>query len=421
MAFKTTDERRAMAPGALDPEHERPLPAGPHNAFELLIPLIAHKVQFLGIALGTAAVAIVLSYVLPNRYTSTARFLPPQQAQSSLGSMIGQQLGQLGLGAVSGLAGKDLGLKNPGDLYVGILKSRSVFDAVIEKYNLKKYYRESKLGDARRDLGKDVQFEIGKDGIIVVTVENKDAKFAADLANGFVDQLYDVNKRLAISEASQRRLFYEQQLQEEKTALADAELKMKKVQETTGLIQISGQSEAIIRSVGALEARIASKEVELQRMKVFATDENPDMVLGQQELAGLRLQLAKLERSGKLGNGNISIPTGKIPEAGLEYLQRYRDLKYHESLFEVLAKQYEAARIDEGKNAPIIQVIDRAIEPDRRSGPVHSLFVLFGLLAGLLVACGYFWGREALRHFREDMLVSDKLGLLKSAWVRSSR
>lgn len=366
----------------------------------LLVPLVERRRLIATVSLLTLLSALIISLVLPNRYTAEARILPPQQSQSSLTSMLGSQMGPLS--ALAGIAGKDLGIKNPADLYVGILRGRSICDAVIEKFKLKRYYNDKNLVDARIDLEKDVQFDAGKDGIISITVQNKNPKVASDMANEFVDQLHNANHRLALSEASQRRIFFEEQVKDEKNQLAESELAMKGVQESTGLIEVHSQAEAIIRSVASLQAIIASKEVEIQSAKLFATDQNPDLIRIQNELAALKAQLAKAEHTEKMGNGNIELATGKIPEAGLQYLRRYRDLKYHEALFEVLAKQYEAARIDEGRSAAVVQVVDYAVEPDKRSGPPRSLICLIGFLGGFVGVCIYIFARDLIVRLQRD-------------------
>lgn len=332
-----------------------------------------------------ALVAGVLFFVIPAQYSAVTRILPPQQAQSTATAMLGQ------FGALAGLAGKDIGLKNPMDLYVGILKSRSIADAIIQKFGLQSYYREKKLSSARKDLEKHSDIAAGKDGLITIRYENKSPERAAEVANAYVEQLYDANKRLAISEAAQRRLFFEKALEAEKDQLANAEVDLRKTQESTGLIQLNSQSEAIIRSVAQLQAQLAAKEVQLQSIRSFATSENPEVILLEQEISALRVQLARVERDNKLGEGNIEIPTGKIPEAGLQYIRKLREVKYHEGLFEMLAKQFEAAKIDEGKSAPLIQVVDTAIPPDKRAGLNVLQTIVLGFFAGIFLGCLHTW------------------------------
>jgi uncharacterized protein involved in exopolysaccharide biosynthesis len=319
-------------------------------------------------------------------------------------------LGQLG--ALAGLAGKDIGLKNPSDLYVGIIKSRSIADAIIQQFDLQHYFHKKHLADARKYLENHSEVEAGKDGLISIKYEDKDPKRAADITNAYVSQLYEVNKRLAISEASQRRLFFEKELEAEKNRLADAEVDLRKTQESTGLIELSGQADAIIRSVAQLQSQLSGKQVQLEAMKSFATSENPDVIRTEQEIAALKTQLANVERTNKLGEGNIAIPTGKIPQAGLEYIRKLREVKYHEGLFEILAKQFEAAKIDEGKNAPVIQVVDAAVAPELKAGPHRGLIILGGAILGFIIGCFHVWISSAYLRMKQDPEKCSKLSLL---------
>jgi len=296
-----------------------------------------------------------------------------------------------------------LGLKNPAELYVGILKSRDIGDAVILQFDLKDQFKEKTMASTHEDLESHTVIEASKDGIISVAYEDKDPKQAAAIANAYVAHLYEANQRLAVSEASQRRLFFEKELAAEKDTLANAEVELKKTQEKTGLIQLGSQADAIIRAAASLKAQIIMKQVQLEGAKSFGTDENPVVQRLQQELAAQKAQLSKLENDQKIGAGNIQIPTGKVPEVGLEYARRFRDVKYHEVLFEIFAKQFEAAKIDEGKNAPVIQVVDVAVPPDRKSGPHRTLMVLLYAFAGLALSCVYIWSSTYLSSLRSEL------------------
>ena len=385
------------------------------NFLDVFLPLAEHKAFIAKTTIIAAIAALIISFLIPNRYTAVTKILPPQQTQSSLSSMLGQ------LSALSGLAGgKDnlLGLKNPSDLYVGILKSRTIADALIDQFDLKHLYRDKKMADARKDLDKHTFIEVGKDGMISVAFEDKDAKRAAAIANAYVERLYQANQRLAISEASQRRLFYEKELEVQKEALAMAEVELKKVQEKTGLIQLGSQADVIIRASAMLKAQITSKEVQLRGMRSFSTEENPALMRTEQELEALKSQMTKLENDQKLGGGNIQIPTSKVPEIGLEYVRRSRDVRYHEVLFEILAKQYEAAKIDEGKNAPVIHVVDRAIEPDKKSYPPRAWIVSLAALLAAVLACFYLRWSAQFATFKSNPEQRMKLQMLMDALGR---
>ncbi len=263
-------------------------------------------------------------------------------------------------------------------MYIGILQSRTIADNLISRFRLRELYKMKKLQDTRAALKSQTTIEAGKDGLIQISVTDHDPDRASDIANAYVSELYSMNSTLAITEAAQRRVFFDQQLEGEKKALGLAEEDLRETQQKTGLIQLSGQAQMIIQTIGQLRAQIASREVELQSVRTFATDQNPEIVLLNNEISTMRQQLSKLENDQQRATqpGNIAVTAGRIPEGALEYARKFREVKYHETLFDLLSRQYEAARIDEAKSAPIIQVIDHAIPPDKRSGPKRALIVL---------------------------------------------
>ena len=345
--------------------------------------------------------------ILPKTYTANATLLPPQQKQSALNSMLGQ------IGALAGLGASDLGLKNPADLFVAMLTSRTIEDNLVNRFDLRSVYRAKTYQDARRKLEKRSEILATKEGLISVSVTDNDPKRAAQIANAYVEELYNLNQNLAITEASQRRLFYEQQIKAEQKELSTAEVALKQAQEKSGLLQPDAQGKTIIASIADLRAQVAAHEVQLQTMRSYATPNNPDLKRAETELAGLRGQLAKLERSdAAAGNGNIAIAARQMPEAELEYLRRAREVKYHEALYDFLGKQLEAARIDEGQNAVLVQVVDRAVEPEKKSGPKRMLLVLVSTTAAFVVACLAVLLMEALRRRHQDPSQGPRLALL---------
>ncbi|HWR14181.1 MAG TPA: Wzz/FepE/Etk N-terminal domain-containing protein [Terriglobales bacterium] len=334
-------------------------------------------------------VALLVSFLIPGMYEANTTIMPPQQVQSASTALLGQ------LAPLASLAGKDLGLANPAAVYISILKSRTIQDSLITKFELVKRYRLKRWSDVRKELRSRTEVsEDRKSGVITIAVVDEDPRTAALIANAYVEELRQLTSRLAVTEAARRRVFFEREVQEEKRALASAENNLRKTQEATGLIQLDSQAKAIIESVARVRSQIATKEVELQAIGSFATPENPDYVRLQQQLLGLRSQLTKMERSTVDGVREIGIPTGKVPEAGLMYVRSLREVKYHEMLFEVLAKQFEAAKIDEAKEGALIQVIDYAITPDRKVGPSRLRTVLLVCVSVFILVCGAVGYRE---------------------------
>ncbi len=374
---------------------------------ELLLVLARKKKPILLFTAGVAIVAAIIVLFLPKTYTATSTILPPQQKQSALNSMLGQ------IGAIAGLSGGDLGLRNPDDVFVAMLTSRTIADNLIDRFDLRKAYRVKRYQDAQKKLKQNSEVIATKEGLISISVTDHDPKRAAEIANAYVQELYNVNQNLAITEASQRRLFYEQQIKAEQQELSSAELALRQVQEKSGLLQPEAQGRTIIASIADLRAQVATHEVQLRTMRSYATENNPELKRAETELAGMRSQLAKLEHSNAAaGNGNIAIPARQMPEAELEYLRRSREVKYHEALYDFLGKQLEAARIDEGQNAILVQVVDTAVAPERKSGPRRLLIVLVATTAAFLVACLAGLLIEALRRKHQDPSQGPRLALL---------
>jgi tyrosine-protein kinase Etk/Wzc len=352
---------------------------------EITSTLYQNKRAIFRVTAVLALLATATALLLPVKYSAECVILTPQQSQSSLSTMA--QLAGIGGGAnLSGLSLlTGLGLHNSTDLYVGILQSRTIADTIIAKFNLKSVYKKRDLYATRKQLVRNTSIKASRDTLIHIRVEDGDAKRAAELANSYAEELSTQNARVALTEASQRRLFFEGQLVKEKDALANAESALRDVEQFTGLIAPGGQADAMIRSVSQLHAEILSKKAQLEAMKTFVADENPRFQSVKRQINVLEGELANLEQGSHVA-GVPEIPVGQIPQASLEYIRKYRDVKYHESLFEIMAKQYEAARMDEARAAPLVQVIDRAVVPERKSWPPRTILVLTATAAGAMSA-----------------------------------
>jgi uncharacterized protein involved in exopolysaccharide biosynthesis len=390
------------------------------SLLDLLVVLAKRKHVILWATIAVALLALVISLLIPSRYTATTTLLPPQQ-QQSLASSLASQLG--GVAVLGALSSKDtsLGVKNPSDLYIGMLKSRNVEDALIQRFGLIDVYNKKRMSDARKRLESRSEIESTKGGLITVSVQDKDQKRSAAIANGYVEELRRLNSTLAVTEAGQRRLFFEEQLRKAKDDLADAEVALKQTEEKTGVIHIETQAKAMISSVASMRAQIAAREVQLRATRSFATDRNPDVVLLKEQIAGLRVQLAELEkRQNDSGVGSTQVPTGQLPESGLEYVRRLRDVKYAETIFELLAKQYESAKLDEAREGAVIQIVDRAVEPDTSSFPPYKLIVLISAIAGLVLSVLWAFCAEAFSIARQDPAQREQMStlsqLLKGRW-----
>jgi tyrosine-protein kinase Etk/Wzc len=373
--------------------------------------LLREKKTILGfVVVSVVLMAVVVFGIMRPMYSAEAIFLPPQAPPGSSLMQLGSQLGALS--SMGGLGG----LKSPGDVYVGILESRTIADSLIRQFDLQRVYKKKKLSDTVNQLHKRSTFISGKDTLIRVSVEDHDPQRAANLANGYIDALREQNGRLALTEAAQRRLFFQEQLEREKNALADAEVELKKTEEQTGLIAPAGQAQVAIEATSQIRAQIASRQVELAAVRQGATDENPQVVRLQTEINGLEQQLQKMENDPRSRtSGSVQMPTAKVPELALQYVRKLREVKYHEMLFELISKQYESARMDESRDAPLLQVVDRAVIPDRRSGPPRALLMAASLVLGAFLGIAWVGIKYILRK-----LMSDPMGAMKSAMLQKA-
>ncbi|MGO8797266.1 MAG: GumC family protein [Candidatus Sulfotelmatobacter sp.] len=344
---------------------------------DLLVLLLEHKRFIARFVLGAFVLAVIVAFVWPPSYEAKVVLLPPAQSPSMGSSMLGQ-LGNLGaLGSLASLAGGSL-LKNPTDMYVSLLTSRTVEDGVIQRFELMKEYREKRMVDTRKALERHTTVVPGtKDGLIRLTVEDRDPKRAAELANGYIEEFRKLSASLAISEAARRRLFFQHEVQQAKEALTAAEDAMTKTEQSTGVLQIDSQARALIESAAILRAQVVAKQVQIEGMRSFAAEDNPNLILAKQELAALQAQLDKVAGSQTDLGSDINLSKGRVTQAGMEYLRKYRDLKYQETVYELLAKEFEIAKLDEAREGSIIQVVDAPVVPDKRSSP-HRLIIIIG-------------------------------------------
>lgn len=343
-------------------------------------------VAFVTIAVALAALAV--SFLMSPVFTARTTLLPPNNQQQS-----GNAAALAALGALGGLSGS-LAAKTPDELYVALLKSDTVDRALADRYDLKTRYDVPNYEALRKVMGRYIHVSADKkSGLLTVEVDDEDPKFAAELANAHVSEITRLLGRLAVSEAAQRRLFFDQQMNQTKESLIKAEQDMQRVQEKSGVIVLDKQAESLINNAARLRAQIVEREVQLRVLMTGATSQNPAVVRLNSELAGLRAELSRMESSRAAttdanGNANaIDLPVGRLPEASIEYVRARRELKLQETLLESMVKQYEIAKLDEAKEGPVLQQVDVALPPDHKSRPQRALIVVAAAMAALLLTC----------------------------------
>ena len=377
------------------------------SLLDLLIVVARRKRLLFGLPIMVGLIAAAYSLSLPNIYTAVTRILPPQQTGSSAAALLGQLGGLPGVGGLTGL-------KNPNDLYIGMLKSRSVADRLIERFHLMERYEVTRPSDARKTLAAVTVIAAGKDGIVALEVDSENPKMAADMANAYIEELLKLTQVLAVTEASQRRLFFEKQFNLARDRLAAAESASRAALGSNGLVQVEGQGRSCVETAARLRAQVTAKEVQLGAMRSFASGQNPDLVLAERELDSLRTQLARLEGGGSDRTDRST--AGVSGAGGNQSLALLREVKYQETLYELLAKQLELARLDEAKESSVVQVMDRAIEPDRKSKPVRSKIVLLSVVAAFFATLLWIFMSEAIaRSARDNPDTRRRLDELKRA------
>lgn len=366
------------------------------------------KKLVIGIPIVTGIVALAVSFLMTPIFVSTAVVMPPQQSQGS--GAAAALLGQIG-----GLAGVGVG-KSPSELYVGMLRSRTIADSLINEFKLKDYYQAKTMDDVRKKLLLASTIIGSKDTLISITVEDKDPKMAAQLANGYVSSLIKLNENLATSEAALRRKFFEQQMISSKNDLANAEVALAKIQENTGMIEIEGQVKGLIANAAQLQGEIAAKEIQLSAMRSYAAKDNPDLLQLQEQIRAMNTQMAQLTKGSRSNSPGLMIATGKIPQVGVEYVRGLREVKYYQAIFEVMAKQFELAKVDESKESAVIQELDKAIPADKKKRPVRSIILMMGVIGGLLLGVIIALLRDLYNRSRSSVEGQARWSELSAAW-----
>ncbi|KQV99730.1 Wzz/FepE/Etk N-terminal domain-containing protein [Rhizobacter sp. Root1221] len=390
---------------------------GPQVGLVDLLTWVGERKRFIGgVTAAAAAVSVAAALAMPNVFTARTTLLPPSNQQQS-----GSAAALAALGSLGSLAG-GLSAKTPDELYLSLLRSDTVQRSLDKRFDLKARYNAKTYEALRGALPKFIRVAAEKkSGVITVEVDDEDPKFAAELANAHASEITGLLGRLAVTEAQQRRVFFEQQLKESKENLIKSEVALREVQEKSGMVVLDKQAGAIIEAVAALKTRIAEREIRLKVMRTATTAENPDVRLLMSEIAALRSELQRMESNGTTVStskeGGIDIPIGRLPSAGLEYVRAYREMKFQETLLASMLRQFEVAKLDEAKDAPALQQVDVALPPDRKSKPGRAVIVLASTFAALLLSSLWvIWRRYGQLAREHDPERAKALDGLRSAW-----
>ncbi|MDD2890924.1 MAG: Wzz/FepE/Etk N-terminal domain-containing protein [bacterium] len=326
------------------------------------------------------AFALIISLIIPEKYTSTASLLPPLSGTEMLGN-IGTSM--LGLGSISGLTGN-----TPSDLFAAILKSKPVMDGVIKDGQLMKVYKTRTMKGTYSILSKSTIISVTPEGIILLSVTGNTPELAKLMTDSYIKNLDLINKNLLMSIGKRNRIFIEKRLEEVKNKLKLTEDSLCEFQGINKTISLQDELQPILVAIADIKAKIISDEITLAMLRDYATEENPEVVRINSELKELNVKLHKMEyeKDGSHFGIGFSVPLNNLPTVSLELLRLTRDIKIQEKVLGLLTEQYELAKSQEIKDSPTINILEHPTIPERKSYPKRSVIIIIAFMLSLFTA-----------------------------------
>lgn len=377
--------------------------------YDYLQPLVKYRRFIIRFWLITVILSVIISFILPKIYTATATIMPPNQGGDTASLLSGLGLG----GNMGNLASLVLGMPSSADLYVDMLSSRVIADTLIQRFNLMDIYKDKYHEDAIKDLADHTTIDKTKGEMVTVTVEDKDPKRAAAIANAYIEELDKLTRQLGMSSASRMRKFLELRITDTKKQLQTDEENLKQFQATHKMAALDEQTKAMVEGAAELEGQLIAAQTELGILRSFSTKDNVHVKLTEAKIDELKKQLAKIEGSvpsvtagktsvsNKSGNDSFYIPLSQIPDLGLQLVRLIREVKIQETVFELLTQQYELARVNEAKDTQTIQIVDYAKVPDKKAKPKRILIVFITAVLSFGLAIFISFSRHYLNNLDE--------------------
>ena len=387
------------------------------NLYTYLSLLIGYRRFIFLNFLGVCVVVAILSLFLPSWYTANTTILPPQREG-------------LGLGLASSLMGgiSEFGtsmslplMASPSDVMAAILKSRAVAFVVIEKEELMETYQAKTKEDALMELFSHTEVEVTPEGIISLSFEDKDRFKAACVANRFVEELDRVNRETNISQAKNARIFIEERLAQTKKNLTKAEENLRKFQEENKAVSLNEQMRASIEGAADLKAQMVAAEIELNVLRKTMSPSHP-------QIQGLKSRINEIKKQldiWEFGNQKeeskeekiLDVPFSQVPTLSMELARLVREVRIQSAVFELLTNQYEQYKIQETRDTPTIQVLDKAIPPERRSKPRRAVLVGLAGILSLLTSVVFVFGLEYFKKSKQrNPEEFERIQALLGAW-----
>jgi uncharacterized protein involved in exopolysaccharide biosynthesis len=393
------------------PEHDLPVAPEPEetpqvsgNSVAYLRLLWEHRRLLARVALCGLLASTLIAFLIPSRYESTSRLMPPDsQSSSGLAMAAAAMSGTAGSGFLGGIAGDLLGLKSTSDVFVGILGSRTAQDKLIEQFDLKKLYGDRRMADARQDLGEHTVISVDrKSQIISITVTDRSPQRAAAMGQAYVEELNNLVAELSTSSARRERIFLEGRLQAVNQDLEAAEKDFSQFASKNTAIDVKEQGKAMVEAAALLQGQLIAAQSQYEGLREIYTDNNPRVRTVKARIDELQRQLEKLGGKGESATtvsgqpGDSMYPSiRKLPLLGVMYADLYRRTKIQETVLEALTKEYEMAKVQEAKEIPTVKVLDAANIPDKKSFPPRLPIIFLGTIFALAIAAVWIFGNEA--------------------------
>lgn len=349
----------------------------------------------------------LVAFLIPKRYESTTRLMPPESQSSSgiamMAAMASKAGGTAGAGGLGSLAGDLLGMKNSGDLFIDVLHSRTVEDRIIERFDLRRVYRNKYWLDARKNLERNTNVSADrKSGVLTITVTDHDPRRAEQIAQAYVEELDRLVAQVSTSSARRERIFIEQRLQTVKSELDAASQQFSDYASKSGAIDVTAQGKAMVEGAARLDGELIASKSELEGLEQIYTANNARVRSMRARVEELQRQLHQLGGDAP-GSAPDSTTSGvqqefpsirKLPQLAVKWTDLYRQTKIEETVYELLTQQYELAKIEEAKEIPVVKVLDPADVPEKKAFPPRILIALMGMVLAFLGACTWILGKN---------------------------
>jgi uncharacterized protein involved in exopolysaccharide biosynthesis len=380
------------------------LPDAPEKSAQTLAHLRllwAHRALLFRVAVYALAASTLVAFLIPSRYDSTARLMPPDNQSSSSGLAMAAAAMSGAAGGLGGMATDLLGLKSTSDVFVGILTSRTVQDKLIQQFDLKKLYWDRRMEDARKDLADHTSISVDrKSQIISITVTDKNPQRAAAMGQAYVEELNGLAAELSTSSARRERIFLEGRLQAVSQDLEAAEKDFSQFASKNTAIDVKEQGKAMVEAAALLQGQLIAAQSQYEGLREIYTDNNPRVRTVKARIDELQRQLEKLGGKNESATtvsseagGSMYPSIRKLPLLGVAYADLYRRTKIQEAVLETLTKEYEMAKVQEVKEIPTVKVLDNAHIPDKKSYPPRPLIMFLGTVMALAVAASWIFGK----------------------------